>query len=74
MAYVVCVCSKQRTLELERKELQRARFSWLLIITCFQHLSAFLTVLQSSQEKVKAHLLRSATAFLRSTTAGSPVT
>ena len=64
--------TKQRTLELERKELQGAKFSWLPIITCFQHLSTFLIVLHGSQEEVKTHFSTSTATFLCSTTVGSP--
>lgn len=63
--------TKQRTLELDRKEQQGENFPRLPIIMCFQHLSAFLTVLHSSWEEVKTHSLRSTTMFLCSITVGS---
>lgn len=63
--------TKQRTLELDRKEQQGAKFPWLPIITCCQHLSTFLTVLHSPREEVKTHSLRSTTMFLCSRTVGS---
>lgn len=63
--------TKQRTLELDRKEQQGANFPWLPIITCFQHLSTFLIVLHSSREEVKTRSLRSTTMFLCSITVGS---
>lgn len=66
--------TKQSTLELGRRELQGATFSWLPIITRFQHLSTFLIVLHGSQEEVKTHFSRSAATLLCAAAAGSPVT